>query len=86
MISACIYDFCSSLSQVPITTTMVATLWEELLGGTANRSTLMVARTTHSTDPYVSATVNAEWSYQELEAVLVDGFVQKGLLRKQNTG
>lgn len=70
----------------PITTSVAAALWEELLGGTANRSALMVSRTELSSDPYVSTTMNVEWTYQELEAVLVDGFVQKGLLPKQNAG
>ena len=60
-------------------------LWEELLGGSANRSALMVSRSQLSTDSSnVSTTVHAEWTYQELEAVLVDGYVQKGLLAKQH--
>lgn len=51
-----------------------------------NRSVLIVARARLSNDPHASAEVNAEWTYQEMEAVLVDGFVQKGLLSKHEAG
>jgi hypothetical protein len=70
--------------QSPITVNLAMSLWEELLGGSANRSALVVSRSQCSTDPNVATTVHAEWTYQELEAVLVDGYVQKGLLAKQN--
>ncbi len=62
------------------------TLWEELLGSTVKSAALIVSRARLSTDSNVSAEVNTEWSYQELEAVLVDGFVHKGLLHKHESG
>jgi len=72
--------------QLPIHTPVVMTLWEDLLGSTVKNAALIVSRARFSSDPNVSAEVNAEWTYQELEAVLVDGFVQKGLLHKHESG
>ena len=71
---------------MPITTPIVITLWEELLGSTVKTPALIMSRARLSTNPNVISEVNAEWSYQELEAVLVDGFVQKGLLHKHDSG
>ena len=62
------------------------TLWEELLGSTVKAPALIMSRARLSSNPNVTSEVNAEWSYQELEAVLVDGFVQKGLLHKHDSG
>ena len=77
---------CCCLLQVPITTPIVVTLWKELLGSTVKAPALIMSRVRLSSNPNVTSEVNTEWSYQELEAVLVDGFVQKGLLHKHDSG